>query len=68
MGSGGHSWNTLLARTLLGEIEILEADTVWQVHALQVLMGTPLKALVPTDQSLPKASGELPPSEKQTSI
>lgn len=31
-------------------------------------MGTPLKALVPTDQSLPKASGELPPSEKQTSI
>lgn len=31
-------------------------------------MGTPLKDLVPTDQSLLKASWELPPSEKQTSI
>lgn len=55
VGVRGHNWNALLAR-LLGEMEILEPDTVWQVLCTLGLGGDSLKDLVPTDQSLLKAS------------
>lgn len=47
MESGGHNWNTLLARTLLGEMEILEADTVWQVLCTSGLDGDSFEGLGP---------------------
>ena len=47
--------------------KILEVHIVWQVLCTEGLGGDSSEEVVPTCQFLPKASGEPPPSEKQTS-